>query len=202
MQALRNILHAIAWIVLIALGAMLGVASAHVAINAARGAGYESVGPNGAWRYRAVGAETGYARAAARANAPAPLSDAEMRLFIRDTDDDGAALREDCVYELSGRALPTRWWSATIYHRDGASLDNGDNAKHVRSDRLNGGPGANRSWRVRVAPVRGDALHWLSSRGAGTFAIGVRAYHPLRDYREVRSALPSLQRVSCAGAKP
>jgi hypothetical protein len=187
-------LRALAWAGALLAGLGIGLLSALWSIEASAGASYDMV--NG-WRVSSVaGGPAGGLReraAAARQELMGP-SGREGRMYLRDRDDDGNRLDESCIYALEGRALPARWWSVTLYAPDHDLAANSDHAFSVHSDRL----GAGRRWSVRIAPVRGEAANWLSSRAARRgFSLALRAYHANRGDRALEAALPSLALVSC-----
>ena len=77
----------------------------------------------------------------------------------------------------------------TLYADDGFLAQNNDNADSIDASRIgNDGP-----WRARIAPVRGDAAYWLSSREARRdFSLTLRVYNPQRDFRASEDTLPVL----------
>jgi hypothetical protein len=128
------------------------------------------------------------------------LSAREALYFTLERDERGRPLDEGCVYELVGRDFAARWWSVTLYADDDFLARNNDHAASVDASRVR--PGEDGYWRARVAPVRGDAAHWLSSRAARRgFSLTLRIYNPQRDFRPSAEALPTLNTVSCAGAR-
>ena len=87
----------------------------------------------------------------------------------------------------------------TLYADDNFLVQNNDHAGSIDASAVRaGGDGY---WRARVAPVRGDAAYWLSSRAARRdFSLTLRLYNPTRDFRARAETLPVLTRVSCTGA--
>jgi hypothetical protein len=130
------------------------------------------------------------------------LAKSEAVYFTRAADDDGAPLREDCRYRLSGGALPAGWWSVTLY--DGASMlpVNTDNAFSIDASRTRTVPGTGvGAWEAVIAPIRpAEAAHWISSRNAGTFDLTLRLYMPdealLTDPDRALGA-PRIARLGC-----
>jgi len=194
---LRRIL---AWALAIIAGMVLGAASAWsmLAIGA-KGFGETY----GAWTHnRAAGSTSAdlYTRAIIAKEGLLALSAREALYFNLAEDQDGRPLSEDCVYELSGRAFNARWWSVTLYADDGFLVQNNDFAYSIDASRVGLRNGA---WVARIAPVRGDAAYWLSSRAARRdFSLTLRVYNPQRDFRASEETLPSLTRLSCAGERP
>jgi hypothetical protein len=183
-----------AWAAAVLVGLVLGVASAWAALEFGRAGFAEHIGQ---WSYsRAAGARSAdpYTRAIIARAGLLALNAREAQYFSLERDETGAPLRESCIYELAGQELGARWWSATLYASDNFLAQNGDHAESVDSTHLSG------PWRVRVAPVRGEAAHWLSSRSAGRgFVLMLRVYNADDGWRPSEAVLPRLTTVSCAG---
>jgi hypothetical protein len=191
---LRRIL---AWAAAVLVGAVLGVASAWAALSYGASTFAEQYG---AWSFnRAAGSTAAdpYTRAIIAREGLLALSSREALYFSLDKDDQGRPLDESCVYELSGQPLRARWWSVTLYARDGFLIQNTDNAYSVDASRVgNYGP-----WRTRIAPVQGDAANWLSSRGGRRgFSLTLRVYNPQDNFHPSAETLPALSTVSCTEA--
>lgn len=182
----------------IVLGALVGAFVTLWSIGAVSALAQQSFG---AWRYNPLaGSQVAdpYTRAAIARTGLLALSARETIYFNLAEDDHGEPLDESCVYELAGGPLPARWWSVTIYAPDDYLPQNSDHAFSVDATRLGDG-----DWIARVAPVRGAADDWISSRAAQRgFVLMLRLYQPRQDAREQPStiALPELRRISCPGA--
>jgi hypothetical protein len=190
---LRRIL---AWIAAIVAGVALGLASAWAALEFGGSTFTERYG---SWMHsRAAGSTAAgpYTRAIIAREGLLALSAREALYFSLYEDEQGRPLSESCVYELAGPPLDARWWSATLYGGDNFLVQNSDAAHSIDASRV----GAERAWTARISPVRGNAAHWLSSRGAGRgFLVMLRVYNPQLDFRASAETLPRLHRVSCAG---
>jgi hypothetical protein len=189
----------LAWAAAVAIGAALGAASAWAALEFGRAGFAETYG---GWSHsRAAGSTAAgpYTRAIIAREGLLALSAREALYFTLDRDEDGRRLEEGCVYELAGREFAARWWSVTLYADDDFLARNDDHAHSIDASRVRAG--ADGYWRVRVSPVKGDAIHWLSSRAARRgFSLTLRVYNAQRDFRPDAAALPVLSTVSCAGA--
>lgn len=154
----------------------------------------------GAWSHsRAAGSTAAghYTRAIIAKEGPLALSAREALYFFLAEDSDGRPLSESCIYELHGRPLDARWWSVTLYAADDFLVRNADHAGSVDASSVSAR--SNGDWRIRIAPVRGDASNWLSSRDARRgFSLMLRVYNPQRDFRAAEQALPVLTTVSCS----
>lgn len=186
------------WAGAIVLGALLGAFATWWSIGAMGALAQQSFGP---WRSNALAgsqAADPYTRAAIARTGLLALSARETTYFNLATDDRGEALDESCVYELAGGPMPARWWSVTIYAPDDYLPQNNDHAFSIDGTRVGDG-----DWVARVAPVRGDADNWISSRAAQRgFVLMLRLYQPAQEAREHPSTirLPELRRISCPGA--
>lgn len=193
---LRRIL---AWIAAVIAGVVIGLASAWAAISF----GGSSVSERyGQWLYNKAAGSTAadpYTRAIIARAGLLALSAREARYYTLYEDEHGRPLSESCIYELSGRPLDARWWSATLYADDNFLAQNNDSAHSVDATRV----GSDRAWSARISPVRGDAANWISSRASRRgFSITLRVYNPQRDFRASAESLPVLTTVSCAGDAP
>lgn len=193
---LRRVL---AWSAAALVGVVLGAASAWAALEFGRAS---FVAHYGGWTHsRAAGSSAAdpYTRAVIAREGLLALSAREALYFNLSEDEYGRPLSEACIYELSGRALEARWWSVTLYASDHYLAQNTDHAAAVDATRVR--YGADGVWRARIAPVRGDAAHWLSSRNArGGFSLTLRVYNPRHDFAPSAEALPVLTTLSCMGA--
>jgi hypothetical protein len=129
------------------------------------------------------------------------LEKSETIYFHRYEDEHGGQMREGCVYELRGSALPARWWSITLYAADDFLPVNGQRAFSVDASQVVAdGDG----WTVRIAPDRGDSTNWISNAEAGEFSLALRMYNPqavaLDDPGSV--TFPTVTTVSCDGGAP
>lgn len=188
----------LAWGVAALVGVALGVASAWAALAFGRAS---FVAHYGAWTHsRAAGSTAAdpYTRAVIAREGLLALSAREALYFNLSEDEQGRPLSESCVYELTGRPLEARWWSVTLYADDHFLAQNNDHAAAVDATRIR--YGADRLWRARIAPVRGEAAHWLSSRNTHSdFSLTLRVYNPRRDFEPSEASLPVLTTLSCAG---
>ena len=190
-------MRVLAWAGAALLGLVLGVGSAWLTIDSGRGAFHETLG---AWSWsRATGSiDAGpYTRAIVARDGLLALSADEALYLNLDRDEAGKPLQEACVYEISGGPLPARWWSVTLYAPDNFLAPNNDHAFSVDSTRVgNGGP-----WSARIAPVRGEAQRWISSRGTRRgFSLTLRVYNAEPGFPNDAAQLPSLRTLSCPDA--
>ena len=154
----------------------------------------------GGWRSDfAIGSRAAdpYVRARVARHGLLALAKSEAVYFTRATDDDGAPLREDCTYRLSGGAMPAGWWSVTLYDARSMLPANTDGALSLDASRA-----GKAAWEAIIASERPTGSdHWISSRKAGTFDLTLRLYLPeaalLADPNATLQP-PRIERVSCA----
>lgn len=187
-----------AWVAALIIGVLLGLGSAWAALNLMAGQYQEHYG---AWDFsRAAGSSAAgpYTRALIAQKALLALNRSEAIYFNLQQDEHGQPLSEACIYELHGRQPEARWWSVTLYARDNYLAQNNDHAASVDASRIFMDDGR---FVIRVAPVRGEAANWISSRSAGRgFSLTLRLYNAHREFEASEEALPRLTTVSCAGA--
>lgn len=187
------------WAIAVLAGLALGVASAFWAVENGRAGFMQEAG---GWRWSKAAGSTGadmYTRAIIAREGLLALSADEAVYLTREQDENGRPLTEACVYELSGGPLPARWWSVTLYAPDDFLARNTDAAFSVDATRA-GNDGA---WRARIAPVRGEAASWISSRGARNgFSLTLRAYNPEAGFPRDGAALPQIRTLSCPEGAP
>lgn len=130
------------------------------------------------------------------------LNKSETIYFHRYEDEHGRQLREGCVYELRGAALPTRWWSITVYAADHFLPVNEHRAFSIDASQI--AADADGSWTARIAADRDAAANWISNTAAGDFSLALRMYNPeaiaLDDAASI--PFPTLATISCDGAAP
>lgn len=184
----------LAWAAAVIAGLGLGAASAWAAISIGGASFGQDVGQWSTNRATGSTAADPYTRAIVARVGLLALSQREAIYFNLDRDDRGDRLSESCIYDLTGRDLDARWWSVTLYADDNFLAQNNDHAASIDASHI--APGR---WRARIAPVRGDATYWLSSREARrNFSLTLRVYNPHRDFRPSAETLPELTRISCA----
>jgi hypothetical protein len=191
--------HPWRWIVLGVAGAVAGLASALAVGGGALGDA--SLSNNGWSTNLTIGstAANPWIRARVARVGLLALTREETVYFDRATDQEGSPLREDCAYRISGPPLPARWWSVTLYDGRDMLPPNADGAMSVDATRL---AGMGEAWSATIAPRRpDDGSAWLSSNGAGRFALTLRLYHPASATPEglAAAALPRIARLSCGG---
>lgn len=184
-------------------GAALGLASALAMAGLWPGTGTLDFGTVdvAGWRSDfAVGSDAAdpYTRARVARHGLLALAKSEAVYFTRNTDDTGAPLDDNCRYLLSGGAMPSGWWSITLYDESSRLPANDDSALSLDASRAGAG-----DWRAIIAAQRPDgAAHWISNRNAGRFDLTLRLYMPSAQLLESPAAAlvpPRLERLDCVG---
>jgi len=141
-----------------------------------------------------------YVRAVVAKRGLLGLSAKETIYYSASVDADGRPLREACDYEISGRGLPARWWSITLYADDDFLAVNQDGAPSIDATTVVAGPAG--AWTGRIGRQRAGAANWLSSKAAGDLALSIRMYNPAPAVldRPLEVDLPTIRRLGCTGA--
>lgn len=116
-----------------------------------------------------------------RGQVPPP---ADVRLFVREKDDDGNALRGECLVTLHGRLPPARWWFVSS-ERDGEAplrLDAG----HAILD-----PDGAITVNLARAPAPGN---WIALESDGAYTLELVLHEPATG---TMPPLPSVKRGGC-----
>ncbi|WP_181814699.1 DUF1214 domain-containing protein [Sphingomonas aracearum] len=177
-------------------GLVLGGATA---IASVRGGALGSSERIGAWttgRDLGTDAQSGHGRAVVALRGLLALPGSEARYYNAAVDDAGDPLRAECRYTVHGGSVPGRWWSLTLYDRDGYLVPNPAGLFSVGSAAI---PGLEQDdWTVEVAPDRQPG-HWLPSGEGDRFELTFRVYLPAdRGQGNLSAAqLPSIVRRDC-----
>ncbi len=125
------------------------------------------------------------------------LNKSQAIYLTRKTDDDGAPLREECRYRVTGGPIPGQWWSVTVYAADNFLPLNDDDALSFDATEVARDEAGR--WSATLAPTRPEGQAWASTRKAGNFDITLRIYQPSAaaqaDFGSI--PLPKVTRLSC-----
>ena len=144
-----------------------------------------------------------YVRARVARNGLLGLAKEEAVYFIKREDDDGARLREACIYRVSGGNFPADWWSITLYDNKNRLPMNSDEKLSLDQTQTDLAFDIGDQWWFNVAAKAPDdhTALWVSSRGAEEFDLTLRLYRPsdsLLATPENVLVPPSVERLSCA----
>lgn len=114
-------------------------------------------------------------------------------------DSDGNLLDGRCTYQLTGKAVDSRWWSITLYDDKGYLQPNKANIWSFSGASLSSDEAEN-GWRVTIAPTPPQSGHWLPSLAGAPFELTLRMYNPGANFmRAPKTAeLPRLIKERCA----
>lgn len=124
------------------------------------------------------------------------LPPSEVLYFVAAEDSTGAPFDSRCAYEIAGGALPTRWWSLTLY-KDGFYIANPANRYSWSTTEIN--PDSDR-WTIRLSP-NGEGPNSLAfTQSPGKPSVLLRLYQPSPEVIDNRGRvpLPTIRKLSCA----
>lgn len=156
----------------------------------------ERAGPWATGRDFGTAAATPFTRAVVALHGLLALPATEARYYTASSDDAGQPLDGKCRYRISGGALPTRWWSLTLYDGAGYLVPNPADRYSLGSAGLPAGEAA--QWTAVAAPDRQPG-HWLPTGGIDRFELTLRTYLPADGGRGNFTAaqLPRIVREDC-----
>jgi len=180
----------------VALGTLLGLASALVAV---RGVALGGDVRNGPW---STSLETGsteaglYTRARVAVGGLLALDPRETVYFSTATDEQGTPLHGQCDYRVEGRALAARWWSITAYGPDHFLIPNPADRYSFSKTTLP--MDTEERFVVRVSS-REKPGAWLPVAAGDSFSLTIRLYNPDPSVYEApsRTELPRVVIEGC-----
>lgn len=144
-----------------------------------------------------------YVRARIARNGLLALRKEEAVYFTRSRDEEGRRLDEACIYRISGGAMPSQWWSITLYDGDSRLPMNEDDALSFdANDAESQADPENWSFRISSEPNGQPGSLWVSSRSAGQFDVTLRLYLPSEALLADPGATlipPRIERLFCEG---
>jgi hypothetical protein len=182
---------------ILALGAGLGLGSAHWAVAGRPALGKVEVGAWMAWPRSGGRNIDPYMRAHLARGAHLPLGSGEGLELVAERDDDGQPLDGLCRYTLSGATPTTRGWTLGVTDADGLPFrlplerTSFTDAEIVRPED---------GQMVVSASATPEAGNWLPLPVSGRFQLRLRLYDtPISSQTgETRAAnLPRIQRLDC-----
>lgn len=154
---------------------------------------------NGAWQTgRDVGSKDAdiRLRAIVALRGLLALPATEARYFTAGVDDEGVMLSGKCSYRVTGKALPARWWSLTLYDKAGYLIANEQNRWSI------GQAGGTDNWQVVIAPKAPagvDDAAWIPTGTDKPFELTLRTYRPkgLLASDPGKAQLPNIEKLEC-----
>lgn len=127
------------------------------------------------------------------------LPRSEAIYFLRSADSEGHSLESNIVYKISGKALPGRWWSLTLYNHDSFLIPNEEGIYSVKGvDIVTKSDG---SWDVYLAPtVQGE--NWIPTGEGKNMSLLLRIYNPSSSVVDAMESIPmpTVEKVSTEGS--
>lgn len=178
---------------------LLGVGSALYLINA--GLRHGSV-TNGPWvtnpSIGSVNADP-YTRAAVARAGLLALDKSETIYFTAATDGAGHPLMTDCTYKLTGRDLPARWWSITVYGADHYLIPNPQGKYSISKNSIKRARDGSYTAIVSAVPSDGNWIPTGTHDDPAPFSLTIRLYNPeAAAYENLESLdLPTITEEAC-----
>jgi hypothetical protein len=188
--------RAFSWIAILLAGLTLGIGGAVWSLRSASFGDEIRVGP---WT---TGRNVGTADADIRTRAVVALRGllalpaGEARYFTARTDSAGRALDGRCTYAVDGADMDARWWSITLYDRQGWLIPNPQRRHSMGTSGI--GRAANGGWGFVVTP-QWDGPAWIATGQPGPFELTLRLYRPAGAMAGLpsRSQMPVIERLDC-----
>ena len=135
-----------------------------------------------------------YTRAVVALRGILALPAQEARYYNAAVDSTGEPLDGKCRYRVSGGAIPSKWWSLTLYDHPGYLVPNQAGIFSVASAAVPNPA----EWDIRVAPAEQPGL-WLPTGRIDRFELTLRAYLPDDGGigNMTRDQLPSIVKEGC-----
>ncbi len=191
---MRRLLTILAFLVT---GVGLGFLSAAAMINGGPGTPIIASGPWVAWPKAGSVQADPYTKAHFAMTGELPLTASEVVIFHSETDDDANGLSGDCTYRISGRQLPARLWTLTVYASGGKLIDNpADRHSFNSRNVLRNSDG---SFQIAVAPEPQPG-NWIPTGNANRLTVLLRLFNvdSTVSNRLGEIPLPGIERLRCS----
>lgn len=138
-----------------------------------------------------------YARASIARSGRLPLGLGDGVAFTASTDDDGHPLDGRCDVLIKGTTPQARFWTLTVYDRDGQFVANSLNRQGFTSQELV--RNADGTFEITAAP-RARPGNWLPTGGTERYLLALRLYDTpvgIATRAEREAPMPSIRQGSC-----
>lgn len=159
------------------------------------GFGTLDIGVWRAWPRSGTSEADPYARAVFARAGELPIGLSEGVAFVTTTDDQGRAIDGRCITRISGKLLPARFWTLTIYDGSGRLIENpaaryGFTSTEVLFD-------AEGDVEIRLSP-RAHSGNWLPTGESERIVAVIRLYDtPTGVARSEGAQMPKVMREKC-----
>lgn len=177
--------------------AAVGLGTTYFALTHDTAFGALRIGAWTAWPKTGTQDADPYAQAEIARTGRLPIALGDGVTFMASTDDKGKRLDGRCDVEIVGVTPPARFWTLTLYNRQGALVTNSINRYAFTSQEIvRRGDG---SFAIVVAP-RANAGNWLPTGGVERYSLALRFYDTAvgvatKEGREV--PMPTVRTRSC-----
>ena len=187
------------WALFIGIILIGGIGSHWYMVQAGSMFSVSRIGPWESWSNAARRNSDPYTRAHFARIGMLPLSADISRTYVARKDSDGQDLYSSCDYAIEGQEFAARWWSISVFDKDGALIPNPANRYAFSSDNIAISPDG----RFVISLAR-DARpgNWLPTGGAGNIAVmlvlqngNISVAESQRQSDE--ETLPEIVRVKC-----
>lgn len=155
------------------LAAAVGLGATWLALSRGTAFGGVTLGAWTAWPKSGTPEIDPYARAVVAQTGRLPIGSGDGVAFFAGTDDQGHSFDGRCDVLISGTTPPARFWTLTLYDREGRLVANSVNRYGFTSQEII--RRSDGSFDVVVAP-RARASNWLPTAGIDRYVLVLRLY--------------------------
>ncbi len=176
-------------------GSVTGLGLTWIMSDRENGFGALDIGSWRAWPRSGTFDADPYARAVFARSGELPIGFSEGVTFVATTDDAGRRLNGRCVTRISGKFLPARFWTLTLYDARGRLIENSAERYGLTSAEalftMNG------DVEIRLAP-RAQSGNWLPTGQSERIVAVVRLYDmPTGVARSEVTQMPRVTQEQC-----
>jgi hypothetical protein len=177
--------------------AAVGLGMTYFALTRGAAFGGLTIGSWTAWPKTGTMEVDPYARASIARTGRLPIALGDGRTFLAKTDDKGHVLDGRCDVVLSGVTPAARFWTLTLYNRDGELVANSISRYDFTSQEIV--RRADGSFEIVIAP-RASPGNWLPTGGIERYLLALRFYDTAvgvatKEGREI--PMPAIKTRSC-----
>jgi hypothetical protein len=181
----------------LAVAATVGLGATYFALSRGAAFGALTIGSWTAWPKTGTMEADPYARASIARTGRLPIALGDGLTFLAKTDDKGRSLDGRCDVVLSGVTPAARFWTLTLYNRDGELVANAIGRYDFTSQEIV--RRADGSFEIVIAP-RASPGNWLPTGGIERYLLALRFYDTAvgvatKEGREI--PMPAITTRSC-----
>jgi hypothetical protein len=177
--------------------AAVGLGATYFALTRGAAFGALTIGSWTAWPKTGTTEADPYARASIARTGRLPIALGDGLTFLAKTDDKGRSLDGRCDVVLSGFTPAARFWTLTLYNRDGELVANSISRYDFTSQEIVRRPDG--SFEIVISP-RASPGNWLPTGGIERYLLALRFYDTAvgvatKEGREI--PMPAIKTRSC-----